>query len=233
MATRGIYIIDGLVIYNHWDNYPSGAAKFFYDALSSPNKKGGFLAQFIRTCAEAEPQPKDNARKSPDKLMMSWGAEYLYEVTDDGQQVKVYSNPLADWGNVRMIGECSMRQFIESNRKSITNNPDEKLFASIPNEYGGSSTTITREYALLYFKEPKEGDSVGSPNSNFAYLCGRIRALQKGERPLGQTEGVIKRLEAIMNAFDLGAAKETVSFRACVMQYRKLLNKSNNQLALV
>lgn len=230
MATRGIYIIDGLVIYNHWDNYPDGAAKFFYDALSSPNKKGGFLAQFIRTCAEAEPQPKDNARKSPDRLMKSWGAEYLYEVTDDGQQIKAYSNPLADWGNVRMIESCEMRQFIELNRESITDNQCEKLFASIPTEYNGSSTTITREYALLYFKQPKEGDSVGAPNSNFAYLCGRIRALQKGERPLSQTEKVIKRLEAIMNAFDLGAAKETVSFRGCAHQYRELLKNEITSL---
>ena len=35
MATRATYKIDGKLLYNHWDNYPSGAACHFLNVLST------------------------------------------------------------------------------------------------------------------------------------------------------------------------------------------------------
>lgn len=46
MATRGTYLINGSLNYNHWDNYPSGAALHLFEAIK---KTGGFtLYDIIR-----------------------------------------------------------------------------------------------------------------------------------------------------------------------------------------
>lgn len=42
MATRGTYQIEGMLLYNHWDNYPSGTAYHFIEVI----KKFGDLSLF-------------------------------------------------------------------------------------------------------------------------------------------------------------------------------------------
>jgi hypothetical protein len=38
MATRGVYRVDGVYLYNHWDNYPSGAREHLSEVLEKYGK---------------------------------------------------------------------------------------------------------------------------------------------------------------------------------------------------
>lgn len=62
MSTRATYEFvcesDGEVesrtfVYVHYDNYPEGAAAYFYETLTNPSK-GNFATQFIRAIGQAE-----------------------------------------------------------------------------------------------------------------------------------------------------------------------------------
>ncbi len=83
MATRGTYLIDGVRMYNHWDNYPEGAARMVAFTLQKHSKF--HLFNFIR------------ANERVERIAItgdSMGAEYHYEITES--TVKAYA---IDWDN--------------------------------------------------------------------------------------------------------------------------------------
>lgn len=98
MATRGTYEFRGKdiatkVIYCHWDNYPSGAAKRFRDALncktgeltrySFSEGRGGWLFNFIRGNVDAEPANRNDRDGHSD-------TEYHYLVDEDDDCISVF-----------------------------------------------------------------------------------------------------------------------------------------------
>lgn len=54
MSTRATYLIDGQPFYIHYDGYVEGGAAYFAAAARLPNKRGGFVCQFLRANDLAE-----------------------------------------------------------------------------------------------------------------------------------------------------------------------------------
>lgn len=80
MATRGTYLINGSLNYNHWDNYPSGTA---YHLFNSIKKTGGIKTyDFIRGIDKLEPT----------KSIYDGRAEYHYKI--EGDFINCYSIPM-------------------------------------------------------------------------------------------------------------------------------------------
>jgi hypothetical protein len=123
MSTRAtyefVYESDGEVesrtfVYVHYDNYPEGAAAYFYETLANPSK-GNFATQFIRANSGAE------ITKSHE---YHGDTEYKYIVTGTGPRanVKCYSIKRS-WTDKEDISELefdgNICNFIENNKNMI------------------------------------------------------------------------------------------------------------------
>ena len=86
MATRGVYRFhfeenQSIDVYIHYDNYPMGAAHYFYWMLCDWHKaKGNTLTRFVRSVPDAEIQIGGNK--------LGW-IEYLYEVWGSGNSATI------------------------------------------------------------------------------------------------------------------------------------------------
>jgi hypothetical protein len=79
MSTRGSYLIDGMKLYVHHDNYPSGTACKFYETIKRYHRID--LFSFVRTVDEAERAVDLN--KS--------GQEYCYKVDREHELIMAYA----------------------------------------------------------------------------------------------------------------------------------------------
>lgn len=79
MSTRGSYLIDGMKLYVHHDNYPSGTACKFYETIKRFHRID--LFSFIRTVDEAEQAADLN--KS--------GQKYCYKIDREKELITAYA----------------------------------------------------------------------------------------------------------------------------------------------
>lgn len=96
MSTRGTYQfsdssdrwIPKTTVYVHYDNYPKGAASYFYDMLTNPSK-GDAATQFIRSNRHAEITKSHDAHGD---------TEYRYDLNGTGPtaELKAYART-GDW----------------------------------------------------------------------------------------------------------------------------------------
>lgn len=104
-------------IYIHTDGYPTGAATYFYEALSNPSK-GDLATQFIRAIASAE------LTKSPE---VHGDTEYHYEVEGYGPlaALKAYKWD-RDWRDhsgggdtQRLLFDAPLHEFIHAHHEKL------------------------------------------------------------------------------------------------------------------
>ena len=76
MATRGIFKIGNVTLYNHWDNYPMGAAFHLCNALKEQHELS--LFSLIRGLKNSDLHSFNYSVE-----LDTWGAEYFYEITDN------------------------------------------------------------------------------------------------------------------------------------------------------
>lgn len=94
MATRGTYQIDGNpMLYNHWDNYPSGTAVQLAEVIKSQGKLDYFSV--IRG------MPKTDPIESP----FNCGAEFHYII--QGGRIECYAIPYCENGENKLLLQSS------------------------------------------------------------------------------------------------------------------------------
>jgi len=155
MATRGIYrFFDGdtdnkIDVYNHWDNYPSGAASHLYKMLCEwYNSNGNTLTRFVRSNPNAEIQIGD---------CPLGGIEYLYEIRGLGNTAKiraykVYDNPSPDY----CIFDGDLIQFIQQQSKewAFEIKPFKETLGGLMNAEQAKSILRERFGALYILNNP-------------------------------------------------------------------------------
>lgn len=141
MSTRGIYKIEGVQIYIHHDNYPSGAAVRFAETL---RRNGGNISafEFVRA----------NERAELFKGKIPSDVEFIYEVKDG----KIYCYR---WEGQYDLGyeaiphsSGEIHEWINENIKPCLEESDDVndyTFMKIVNEYGEK---LPRFFSISYLK---------------------------------------------------------------------------------
>lgn len=97
MATRGTYRFSeaaGIIVYNHWDNYPMGAASHFIKAIETNNRLD--LFSFVRGVGGAEIA----------NSLYDGRAEYSYKVNAKDETVECFK---VDWDEDKLHPHSSGR----------------------------------------------------------------------------------------------------------------------------
>ena len=100
MSTRGGYQINGVNMYNHWDNYPSGAAILFFNTLKKYHKID--LFSFVRA--------NETVELSSD--LVKSGQEYVYKFNSGKFQ---YYSVCWENDSLTPIGEPDIVMFCNDN----------------------------------------------------------------------------------------------------------------------
>lgn len=123
MATRGTYLIEGSLNYNHWDNYPSGAA---HHLLKVAEKSGSFdLYSCIRGM--------EGLKKTGS--IFNGRAEYYYEINND--YIKCFAIPF-DKDVTILQSEGNIHEWINENIKidlEPEDNPDDYFLVKLSGRY--------------------------------------------------------------------------------------------------
>ena len=119
MATRGTYQVEGTVLYNHWDNYPQGAACHFLNILST---QGDFTLKSFIKCEE-------RVNFSFATSIYDGPAEYFYKLDkkENGEIfVTVYPIIFDEKGNDKLgsSNTYEMSQFINDRFKKNFTEPE-------------------------------------------------------------------------------------------------------------
>lgn len=104
MSTRATYKIEGQVFYIHYDGYPEGAARYFFNLADCDNLRGGFAERFIRSNDLAEFTASHDAHGD---------TEFRYTLTSNGQLKAEERIDFSDVWSTFFTGEVS--DFINSN----------------------------------------------------------------------------------------------------------------------
>lgn len=124
MSTRATYeFVDGEIktyVYVHYDNYPQGAASYFYETLINPSK-GNFATQFIRAIKGAEITQSHEYHGDTD---------YQYVITGIGP--KAHLNCICVQSKASIF-EGYLNEFINQNKEVIEN---YHPFKEVVNAYG-------------------------------------------------------------------------------------------------
>jgi hypothetical protein len=104
MATRGTYNIDGMICYNHWDNYPTGAASHILGTI----KKCGAIDLFsmVRGMDRLEKGQSifDGPAEFHYKINSGTGILTAYKIRDDKDElVEFFEGPVEEFINDKMI----------------------------------------------------------------------------------------------------------------------------------
>ena len=118
MATRATYRFassnpqrnDGdITIYNHWDNYPAGAAEHFFQALVHSGEYGLLRAEsFIRGNERAEITESHEIHGDTD---------YRYDIDVAEQTVKMWKRSDEDWDRYELQCFMDVKKFIVIHRR--------------------------------------------------------------------------------------------------------------------
>lgn len=84
MATRGTYKVEGKLLYNHWDNYPEGAANHFKEVI----KQHGNLT-FVSLIKGGE-----GTGFAPTDSIFDGPAKFHYVITKDGNKTFIEINAI-------------------------------------------------------------------------------------------------------------------------------------------
>jgi|688.fasta_scaffold392303_2 hypothetical protein len=186
MATRGIYQIGNTTLYNHWDNYPMGAAFHLCNALKEQHELS--LCSLIRGIKECEIHSLIYYNN-----LDLWGAEYFYEITEDhfvhvyeigenDNKLNVSTKPVIDFINQEV------RLYFATKQNDPNENINDYLLVKINNHYYSVNQAIdmfTKEYnqAVDQFNKKMFGNSTGSFKRSFeiANLSGIDANKEKSE----------------------------------------------------
>jgi len=171
-------------VYVHYDNYPEGAAVYFYETLTNPSK-GNFATQFIRanTCAEITKSHEYHG-----------DTEYKYVVTGTGPRsnVKCYSIRRR-WGDgedsVELEFDGNVCDFIDKNKSMIK---DYHPFKEVSIKYCGSPQMMNLETAKKYL----EGDF--GPLHNLRTWTGKFEGSSNWESSVQNIRFVIEKFPELM-----------------------------------
>lgn len=102
MATRGIYVIDGVRCYNHWDNYPSGAARHLLDTIIMQGKIN--LFSIIRSMPSLEQVHNNDYEGEEFMYIIETGFSTIevYVIDGEGTPVFRYKQQIEDFINTHM-----------------------------------------------------------------------------------------------------------------------------------
>lgn len=170
MATRGIYQIGNVTLYNHWDNYPMGAAFHLCNALKEQHELS--LFSLIRGLKESDLHSLNYLEK-----LDLWGAEYFYEITEDhfinvyeisetDQKKLVSTKPVIDFINEQV------RLYFQLKYNDADEIIEDYLLVKINNHYYSVNQCInmfTDEFnkAVDQFNKKMWGNSTGSFKRSF------------------------------------------------------------------
>mgnify|MGYP000510086920 CR=1 FL=1 len=111
MSTRATYSfsVPQVVIYIHYDGYPSGAAWYFYKALTHPNQRGLGPEQMIRAndLAELTTDHEDHGDTEFRYDVKGWGpdAELVVSMISNNEWKTTWTGNLADFIHTHLQGE--------------------------------------------------------------------------------------------------------------------------------
>jgi hypothetical protein len=119
MATRGTYQVDGKLLYNHWDNYPQGAACHFLDILKT---QGNLSLKSFMKCDERVNFEFTNS-------IFDGPAEYFYKLDkkDNGEIFVTVYNIILDERGSDKLGSSTiyeMSNFINDRFKKNFTEPN-------------------------------------------------------------------------------------------------------------
>jgi hypothetical protein len=171
MATRGIYQFGNVTLYNHWDNYPMGAAFHLLNALKEQHELS--LFSLIRGLKESDLHSLNYSL-----TLDLWGAEYFYEITEDhfinvyeisietDQKKLVSTKPVIDFINEQV------RSYFATNQNDETENINDYLLVKLNNHYYSVNQAIdmfTSEFneAVDQFNRKMWGNSTSSFKRSF------------------------------------------------------------------
>ncbi len=156
MATRGTYRVDGKLLYNHWDNYPEGAALQLLECI----KKHGDLKLFSVIRGMDKIKETNSIYDGP--------AEYHY-IIEKGT-IKCYSIPpdkdLTEYHSQGTIKECINEHIKTALEK--TDNPEDYQLVETP--YGLQTISDCKKDVnekFLRAVELYEQGHIGNSSSSF------------------------------------------------------------------
>lgn len=101
MATRGTYKIDGKLLYNHWDNYPEGAAMHLHGIITKQN-----AVDFLSCVRGLESFDLSNS-------IYDGRAEYHYIIDSASGLIEVYTIPF-EVDTIILKGKYKIEDFINT-----------------------------------------------------------------------------------------------------------------------
>lgn len=191
MSTRATYefipeneVIGGKTfIYVHYDNYPEGAAVYFYNTLINLSK-GDFATQFIRANEMAEITKSHEYHAD---------TEYRYVVKGYGPKAKLKCFTVDNnWANgektVTLVFEGEICEFIEKNKDMIEN---YHQFMEVPVKYG-PNRLMNLEVAEKYLQ------SEFGPLSNLRTWRGKIEGSSNWDSCVHDLRSMVKVFPQLM-----------------------------------
>ena len=164
MSTRGTYLIEGKLLYNHCDNYPAGAAYHFANVL----EQYGHIdyVSMIRTGAGKRQYGPDF---KPTSSIYDGPAEYHYKITKSDGKTFVEANKIpmdTEKDSLVFMYKMELHEFINTN-----------LSAEDLKEIGGPVLPIRGKYAshTNYFTTPAAKEKL-----NFELMQGMGSLLYHG-----------------------------------------------------
>lgn len=163
MATRGIYKVENVLLYNHWDNYPSGAANHFIEVI----RKSGNLSLFSVIRGMDRTEPADS--------IFYGGAEYYYEIEKDRiscyklgkEKVLISCNSIVNWIN------DNVREILEES----DNVEDYTIVQLSENKY--STVSQVREDATKLYNKGKDCTDKGMMGNGSSCFSDAFRLFNK------------------------------------------------------
>lgn len=150
MATRGSYRVEGKMMYNHWDNYPAGAASHLQKVITEKHTLKWI--DFVKCTAEGlnfepmEGRPGD------------MGEEYFYKITKEkGMYFVEWSSIGWETNELVFLGKKEVSDFINDEFKKelkqdrITQTEyNENKIVKYPNKWSKSVSYYSYKYLQEY-----------------------------------------------------------------------------------
>ena len=203
MATRGTYRVEDKVLYNHWDNYPQGAAVHFLNILKT---QGNFSLKSFLKCDEGVNFGFANS-------IFDGPAEYFYEINRQSNG-EIYVGVCDVVGNYKDGYDLSLRKVYEMS--DFINDRFKKNFTD---PSGEDANEIEQNRVLRYLVNPYS-ERVGYITVKMARE--RVKSLMKKIGHLILTgnrvaiSSALEDIESMLIALDDEKAMET---------FKKLFNK--------